>query len=43
MREVMTEEKIWYAVFGLAVNIAMFVIPLVMLLDLRRTIKEVLK
>ena len=32
----MTEEKIWYAVFGLAVNIAMFVIPLLMLLDLRK-------
>lgn len=32
----MTEEKIWYAVFGLAVNIAMFVIPLVMLLDSRK-------
>lgn len=31
----MTEEKIWYAVFGLVVNIAMFVIPLLMLLDLR--------
>lgn len=32
----MTEEKIWYTIFGLAVNIAMFVIPLVMLLDSRK-------
>lgn len=32
----MTEEKIWYAIFGLAVNIAMFVIPLTTLLDLRK-------
>ena len=32
----MTEEKIWYAVFGLAINIAMFIIPLVILLDLRK-------
>lgn len=29
----MSEEKIWYAVFGLAVNIAMFIIPIIMLLD----------
>ena len=27
---------IWYAIFGLVVNIAMLVIPLVMLLDLRK-------
>lgn len=27
---------IWYAIFGLAVNIAMLVIPLAMLLDLRK-------
>ena len=27
---------IWYAIFGLIINIAMFVIPLVMLLDLRK-------
>lgn len=32
----MSEEKIWYVVFGLALNIAMFVIPLVMLIDLRK-------
>ena len=32
----MTEEKIWYAIFGLAINIAMFIIPLVILLDLRK-------
>ena len=33
----MTEEKIWYAVFSLAINIAMFIIPLVILLDLRNS------
>lgn len=27
---------IWYAIFGLAINIAMFLIPLIMLLDLRK-------
>lgn len=32
----MTEEEIWYAVSCLAVNISMVVIPLVMLLDLRK-------
>lgn len=32
----MSKEKIWYAVSCLALNISMFVIPLVMLLDLRK-------
>lgn len=32
----MTEEKIWYAIFGIAVNIVMFIIPLIMLLDVKR-------
>ena len=36
----MTEEKIWYAIFGLAVNIAMFIIPLFMLLDSRKRNKR---
>ena len=32
----MSEERIWYGIFGLAVNIAMFIIPLVMLFDLMK-------
>lgn len=32
----MTEEKFWYAMACLAVNIAMFIIPLIMLIDLKR-------
>ena len=32
----MSEEKIWYAVFLFAVQIAMFIIPLIILLDTRK-------
>lgn len=31
----MTEENFWYAMACLAVNIAMFIIPLIMLINLR--------
>lgn len=31
----MSEEKIWYAVASFAVQIAMLVIPIIMLIDLR--------
>jgi hypothetical protein len=32
----MSEEKIWYAVACFAVQLALFIVPLLLLIDLRR-------